>query len=76
LFSPVVSMQYSPWLQLKSMAGRMVGELTARALHAVRAPQQRRPLAAEPTPEFGDTQPMCFETRRPEPVVRPRARVG
>jgi hypothetical protein len=60
-------MQYSPWLQqLKSMAGRMVGPLVAPAPRAV------RPLAAEPYPAFGDTQPMCFETRRPEPAATQR----
>lgn len=70
-------MQYSPWLlQLKSMAGRMVDQIAAGALRAVPPPRTRRPLAAEPYPVFGDTQPMCFETRRPDPAATQRARPG
>lgn len=56
-----------PWLQqLKSMADRVLVPLVARA------PRATQPLPAEPTPVFGDTQPMCFETRRPEPAARQR----
>jgi hypothetical protein len=65
-------MQYSPWLQLKSMAGRMVGLLAARAPHRARVLRDRRPLA-EPYPTFADTQPMCFDARHPDAGVTQHA---
>lgn len=74
-------MQYtSPWLQWMSVAGRMVG-LMGSLLAPRGAPRtsslagERLAPPAEPWPAFAETQPMCFEARRPEaaPGSRPPA---